>query len=85
MKHLFNLCDRYKKFIMFRSHKATFIDYVYIIFANVFTVAFLFHILFITLSIYNYIAMFSIMALLVYIEKSEIKKWKRYKRINHIK
>lgn len=82
---LLNLWNRYVKFVKFRSHKATFIDYVYIIFANAFMIAFLFHILFLTLSIYNYIAMFSIMGLLVYIEKSEIKKWKRYKRINHIK
>lgn len=85
MKRLLSLWNRYVRFVKFRSHKATFIDYVYIIFANVFTIAFLFHILFLTLTIYNYLAMFFIMGLLVYIESSEIKKWKRYKKINHIK
>lgn len=84
MKRLLSLWNRYVRFVQFRSHKATFIDYVYIIFANVF-LAFLFHIFFLTLTIYNYIAMFLIMGLLVYIESSEIKKWKRYKKINHIK
>jgi hypothetical protein len=85
MKRLLSLWNRYVRFVQFRSHKATFIDYVYIIFANVFTLAFLFHIFFLTLTIYNYIVMFLIMGLLVYIESSEIKKWKRYKKINHIK
>lgn len=85
MKRLLSLWNRYVRFVKFRSHKATFIDYVYIIFANVFTIAFLFHIFFLTLTIYNYLAMFFIMGLLVYIELSEIKKWKRYKKINHIK
>lgn len=85
MKRLLSLWNRYVRYVKFRSHKATFIDYVYIIFANVFTVAFLFHIFFLTLTIYNYLAMFFIMGLLVYIESSEIKKWKRYKKINHIK
>lgn len=84
MKRLLSLWNRYVRFVQFRSHKATFIDYVYIIFANVFTLAFLFHIFFLTLTIYNCI-MFLIMGLLVYIESSEIKKWKRYKKINHIK
>lgn len=85
MKRLLSLWNRYVRYVKFRSHKATFIDYVYIIFVNVFTVAFLFHIFFLTLTIYNYLAMFFIMGLLVYIESSEIKKWKRYKKINHIK
>lgn len=85
MKRLLSLWNRYVIFVKFRSHKATFIDYVYIIFANVFTIAFLFHIFFLTLTIYNYLAMFFIMGLLVYIESSEIKKWKRCKKINHIK
>ena len=85
MKRLLSLWNRYVRYVKFRSHKVTFIDYVYIIFANVFTIAFLFHIFFLTLTIYNYLAMFFIMGLLVYIESSEIKKWKRYKKINHIK
>lgn len=80
MKRLLSLWNRYVRFVQFRSHKATFIDYVYIIFANVFTLAFLFHIFFLTLTIYNYIAMFLIMGLLVYIESSEIKKWKKIQK-----
>lgn len=85
MNHLKKLWNRYKIFCKFRSRNATFIDYVYIIFANVFTIAFLFHIFFISLTVYNYIAMTVIMGLLIYIESSEIKKWKRYKKINHVK
>lgn len=85
MTRLLKIWNRYVLFCKFRSHKATFIDYVYIIFANVFTLAFLFHILFLSLTVYNYIAMTVIMGLLIYIESSEIKKWKRYKKINHIK
>lgn len=84
MKYLSKLWNRYVLFCKFRSHKATFIDYVYIIFANVFTLAFLVHIFFLSLSIYNYIAMTIIMVLLIYIESAEIRKWKRYKKIKHI-
>lgn len=84
MKYLSKLWNRYVLFCKFRSRKATFIDYVYIIFANVFTLAFLFHVLFLSLSIYNYLAMTIIMVLLIYIESDEIIKWRRYKKIKHI-